>query len=156
MSDFAFYWKNFAREAKAGDWPVAAWYSNDDHVTKNMNPGDRVWLFTAGDACHLPEAKAAYLVEVFRVQKSIKNSDEDKAYPAREFHFMLVAKPDGVHKIDPPLLVDAIMRPEGHSPEEHIGQLLQKPRKLKEEVVAKLRDTLKAERAEAEGKVFAE
>jgi hypothetical protein len=146
MADFCFYWKHFARENKRGDWPAKAWYSNDDRLAKQIAPGDRVWLLTSGEACGQPELKAAYLVEVFAVQKAIRNTGEDKEYPTNEFHFLLVAEPDKVVKIDPPLLVDAIVRSAETGKDEPIGRYLQKPRKVPVEWLPLLEAELKTQR----------
>jgi len=111
-----------------------------------MTPGDRVWLFTGGDACNQPEKKAGYLVEVFILKKALRNPGEDRAYPANEFHFFLVAEPAKAWKVDPPLLVDEILRGPERLRDEHIGRLLQSPRTLKDDVLTKLKDALAAHR----------
>lgn len=147
MNDFAFYWKNFARENKRGDWPCKAWYSPSDAITKKIEAGDRVWLFTSGEACGLPEARAGFLVEVFFLKKAIKNTGEDKEYPTNQYHFLLVADPDKIVKVEPPLNVDAIVRPSGHDADEPIGKLLTNPRQLKTEAVDGLLAALKEHRA---------
>jgi hypothetical protein len=154
MADYCFYWRHFARERKRGDWPAKAWYSNDDQLAKRIAAGDRVWLLSSGEACGQAELKSAYLVEVFAVQKAIRNAGEDKEYPTNEFHYLLVAQPEAVHKIDPPLLVDAIVRGENQPKEEPIGRFLQKPRKMPEEWLAKLQAELTEKRPEAAKLIF--
>ncbi len=148
MADYGFYWKNFAKDAKRGDWPVKAWYSNDDQLAKRMEAGDRIWLFTSGDACGQTEAKAGYLAEILFIQKVIKNPGEDREYPTGQFHYLIIAEPERAYKIDPPLLADALIRPEGHGKDEPIGRLMQKPRKLQDAARVKLQELLKAERPE--------
>ncbi|MBY0524186.1 MAG: hypothetical protein K2R98_12350 [Gemmataceae bacterium] len=147
MADFAIYWKNFARESKAADWPCTRWFTNADRLGKRA-VGDRLWLFTAGDKCDMAEAKAGYLVEVFRVKCVQENQVIDPDYPSHEFRYVIQGDETRCVKIDPPLLVDDIIRAEGQDPAVAIGTFLQSPRKLDDDNRNRLLDRLRAQRPE--------
>jgi hypothetical protein len=149
MADYVFYWKHFAKDRKRGDWPVGAWYSNDDSLAKKLAAGDRLWYVAGGDTCGQPEHRAAYLAQVLLVQKVIRNPGEDREYPTNQFHYMIVVDPEKRAKLDPPVLADDQLRPPGHDKSEPIGQLMQRPRKLSEETVAALRTLLEASHPDA-------
>ena len=93
-------------------------------------------------------------MQVFQVQKIIRNPGEDREYSSNQFHYLIVAEPEAVYKIDPPCLVDGIFRGEGKSAALPIGQLLQRPRSLQEETSARLREVLKTTHAELAAKAF--
>jgi hypothetical protein len=96
----------------------------------------------------MPQDKYPYIVHVFALKKTIKNTGEDKEYPTNAFHFLLVAVPAKVVKIDPPLNVDRLVRPENHDVNEPFALVLKQPRLLRDDQVKGLLEQLERERPE--------
>ncbi len=143
MADFGIYWKNFAKEGEQGDWPCLGWFTNSERLARQIQAGDRLWLFTTGDACDMPESKMGYLVQLFVVESVAGNPGSNHEYPPTDFAFFIRGSKAGCIKVDPPLLVDTIIREPGTNTDLSIGKVRQSPWKMKEEMASALRSLLK-------------
>ena len=146
MADFGIYWKNFARERQQGDWPCTRWFTNSARLGRHLSPEDRLWLFTSGDACAMPESKLGYLVEIFIVQEVGKNPGTNAAYPPADFKYAIQGDPARCVAVGPPLLVDRLIREDESEARLSIGTARQGPWRLKEGMAATLEDRLRLER----------
>jgi hypothetical protein len=145
MADFGIYWKNFARERRQGDWPCTRWFTNSDPLGRAA-PGDRLWLITSGERCGMAEGSLGYLVEVLVVRSVANNTESDSDYPPADYAFAVHGDPARCLVVDPPLLIDRLIRRASSNPELPIGTVHQGPWRLKGEVVATLLDQLQQER----------
>jgi hypothetical protein len=128
MSAYAVYWKNFAKDRAAGNWPCPRWYSNFA-ILRDLEAGDLLFLFASGKACQKPEQHAGYLVQLFEVESVGRNPGDNASYPADEFEYVISASAQGA-ALTPRLLVDSIVRLPEHLPEMPIGQIRQQPHRL--------------------------
>jgi hypothetical protein len=155
MPDFGIYWKNFAKESKQGDWPCSHWFTNSERLRKAVS-GDHFWLFTSGDTCDMTESKMGYLVEIFTVQDTISNSGNNSDYPSQDFGYVVNGDCTRCLEVEPPLLVDPIIREKETGPEIPIGRVRQGPWKMKEEMASNLKDFIRNERAGIFEKIFSD
>lgn len=149
MADFAIYWKNYVKDCKNSDNSMLTeWFTNADRVIKTIQPNDRIWFFTSGDACGMSDTRKAYLVEVFIVLGTGPNPGQDGDYPPGDFHYAIQGDPNRCLVVNPPLLIDNLIRPGGDNDESHIGQVRQSPVKLKSDVAFQLETFLRNNRPE--------
>jgi hypothetical protein len=148
MANFGVYWKNFTKDRNRQDWPCERWFTNSERLLRRLAAGDRLWLVASGESCQIAGSKQGYLVEVLVVHKVVSNRDGDPEYPVQDFAFTIVGEPGRCPAIDPPLLVDELMRPEGQDAGIPIGTLRQAPWKLPDAVVAQLEERLRSEKAD--------
>jgi hypothetical protein len=145
MADYGVYWKNFARERKRQVGACTRWFTNS-HLGRRAAPGDRLWLIANGNVCGLPGAQMGYLVQVLTVRTVERNDGRDAGYPSGDFATIIEGEPARCVPIEPPILIDHLVREEGQAPEMPFGTLHQNPWKLKDNVAARLIDHLRQER----------
>jgi hypothetical protein len=143
MADFGIYWKNFAKDRRHHPGPLLRWFTNSQRLVRHLTPGDRLWLFTTGHACDMAESRLGYLVEVFTVHCVRANDGLDTEYPRHDFGLVIVADASRSLVVDPPLLVDDLLRPAGRPADISIGTVRQSPWKLPAEAATKLEDRLR-------------
>ncbi len=151
MPDFGFYWKNFAKDS---DWPCARYFSGAERVVGKISRQDHVWLFASGDTCGMSEGNSGYLVQVFVVGSVGPNPGDNPEYRVETFPQSIDADPNRCVAVDPPLLVDEIVRGTQGDRHLHIGRVRQKPWRLSEDMVGKLRQLLNNERRDQFVHVF--
>jgi hypothetical protein len=151
MADFCIYWRNFAKDCDAYGFgrskPLFDWRTSSTSLYDAVRSGDWLWFFACGEACGAPERTAGYLVELFSVREREPNRGDDTPYNPEDFRYTIWADKALCFWVEPPLLVDAIIRPGGQPTSRHIGNLLQGPRRLKEEMVVRLEKVLRHERS---------
>jgi len=138
MANLAVYWRNFDKESSRGDWPCTRWFSNRERLVSKLANGDRLWLFTSGDKAGRSEINSGYLVEVFVVDRVSENAEGASNYAPEEFGYVIHGDALRCEKVDPPLLIDEIIRPAGHEVSEPIGRLRQGPWRLTDADVTEL------------------
>ena len=152
MRDFRIYWKNYAVDCNNFGFgiarPLIDWRTSATRFFEAVQPGDWLWFFTSGQACDMPATTAGYLVHLFCVERKEPNKGDDTHYPTEEFRYAIWAATDRCFWLDPPLLVDAIIRPGEHPADRHIGQLIQGPQAMKDAAVAMLEKALQRDRSE--------
>jgi hypothetical protein len=129
MVNWGVYWAFFKRERES--WPVTSWLVGSGSRLAHIEPGDRLWLVTSGQLATMDQETFGYLVEVFEVDAVEDINDE-------RFKFKIVGKVARCIAIDPPLLVDSVVRPEGADTERSIGTFRQGPWKLSAEATERL------------------
>src|SRR5262249_44696883 len=107
--------------------------------------GDWFWFFTSGEKCEMARKTAGYLVSIFQVLSCEANKGDDPPYSPTNYKYTIRADKSRCIWIATPLLVDEIIRPAGHGKREHIGNLLQGPRRLSEMAVSRLKTALERE-----------
>jgi hypothetical protein len=143
------YWKFFGREDEP--WPVDHWRIGAGSRLAQAEPGDRLWLFTSGQRCRLPEfpgQELGYLVEIMEI-----GGIEGERTKGR-FAFRIRAKQDRHVAVRPGLLVDEYVRPARSDRAAPIGSLWQGARKLSEQAVSGMIEKLRQERPVAFGRFF--
>ena len=149
MTHWGAYWKFFGREDEP--WPVNHWRIGAGSRLAKAEPGDRLWLFTSGQRCRLPEMpgqKLGYLVEIMEIG-SVGNDSADE-----RFALLIKGRPDRCVAVRPGLLVDEFMRPAKSDRQAPIGSLWQGARKLSEQAVSGMIEKLRQERPVAFEKFF--
>ncbi len=139
MADYLIYWPNYRQDRKryelGPDNPLVDWRTSQERLHRSFQSGDRFWFITAGNSFGGDVPTAAYLVNMFVAGEMRANSGDDPNYPGNEFRYTVLAADNSARWIDPPILVDELVRPDGHVAEEHIGILLQGgPRRLNDDV----------------------
>jgi hypothetical protein len=134
MTDVLLYWRDFRRNlsARADEIRLWRWHSKAS-LLAGLEPGDRLWMVTSGKNLGLDAEQAGFLVAMWRVERSELNAGDDPAYPSDNYRYRVTADPTGSLTIDPPVLVDHIVRPLGRDKAVGIGRFLQGPRKLSDE-----------------------
>ncbi len=139
MADFRVFWRDFVRETRLGIWPCLGWRTNAERLGSS-SPGDRVWIFTDGARCQMENDNAGYLVEILTVARVVdEGSDEGRRY-------LVEGKPKRCLMVDPPLLVDEIVRPPERDRSVPIGTFLQGARCLSEDKLDQLMRLIRHER----------
>ena len=146
MADFGIYWKNFARESASGDWPCTRWFTNSERLVRQLAPGDRLWLIATGRACGMAESQMGYLVELFVVRRVEANPGSNPDYPRADVAYAISGDDTSCLRVDPPLLVDPLIRGEESGPGVSIGMVRQGPWRLKVEMAAQLLEHVQRER----------
>ncbi len=150
MSDYCIYWRNFGADCETYSYceekPISDWRTSSTKIYGPLRTGDWFWLITGGDKCGMPRRTAAYLVAMFRVASKGPNLGDDAPYPPDDYKYTIWADKSQCIWVAPPLFVDEIVRPGGHPEEKHIGSLLQGPRRMQDDVAAKLRKKLQRDR----------
>jgi len=83
--------------------------------------------------------QAGFLVAIWKVKEVLQNPGDDPAYPKDDYRYRVVADSAESIRLDDPVVVDHLLRPEGRDRGASIGRFLQGPRKLSEEKVRLLR-----------------
>jgi hypothetical protein len=145
VADFAIYWKNYTIDCESYGLgptnPLVGWRTNSERLASQVQAGDRLWFFVAGETCGGAVAGAAYLANVFRARGVEKNRGDNPEYPADKYRYRIIGEPSDSTWVEP-VLADTIIRSEGYDTEAHIGQQLQSPRQLTPEVVMQLESLL--------------
>jgi hypothetical protein len=120
-----------------------------------LHNGDRLWLFTSGLLCGYedePRRHQVYLVQLLRVEECDDNPDFDPSqppHPSENVRFRIWVQDDGCLAIDPPLLVEDIIFPDGRNfpPDrgQTVGERLQQPRRLVGSTLQALRARVQTE-----------
>lgn len=136
---FASFWKCFDEPIEP--LTVKIWRIKKGSRLANAIADDALWLFTSGRKCksklndsELPAIvgdELAYLAEVFTVKQVI----QDKV---GEYDLCVRGLPKRCLRVNPPLLIDDIVRPGGHESDEPIGSLRQGAWRLKDEMADQL------------------
>jgi hypothetical protein len=139
MTDWGIYWKFFVEDEGA----CTGWNTNSQRLKDIVSLGDWIWLFACGRSCarlcgEEYEPQLGYLAEIF-VVKRIGNA------PDGNRKFRIDADEERCFLIEPPLLVDELIRPRGRARSDPIGELRQTPWNLKE-IVEQLKSSLRQER----------
>jgi len=141
MPDLLIYWRDYRRNRAAADRGARgddrSWHTGSRLATR-LQPGDRLWLATAGAQLGLVPRTAGFLVEVWTVLDVVANPGDQPDYPAGRYARRIVARLDAALSPRAPAPVDDIIRPAGSSPAAPIGQLLQGPRTLTEAAIGRL------------------
>lgn len=140
MSNYGVYWAYFKRERE--NWPVTSWLVGSGSRLAHVEPGDRLWLMTSGQLAQMDQDNLGFLVEVLEVQ-AVEDINEEK------FKFRIVGTASRCIAIDPPMLVDGVVRPDGADAERSIGTFWQAPWKLTLEAANELLSLLQQHRAAA-------
>jgi hypothetical protein len=147
MADFAIYWKNLAKDCErygyGPDKPLFDWRTNSERLFRQLGRGGRLWFIASGTTCGAAESTSAYLVNAYRVDRVETNTGDDPIYPPDEFRYTVWADRATCRWMDPPLLIDALLRPAGRKADRHIGNSLQAPRRLGDEALANLQQLLR-------------
>lgn len=148
MTDLLVYWRDFRRNAAttAPDSPLRRWHSSA-RCFAALEAGDRLWLVTAGESLGLQSRHAAYLVAVWEIEQVGHNPGDAPDYPSDRYRYRAIAQEAAVNSTQLPVCVDDIVRPRGSSPDLPIGRLLQGPRRLPAESVARLEASLTTSQA---------
>lgn len=150
MTDFGVYWPFFSKRNEP--WPLDGWRLGSGSRLADVERGDRLWLFTSGKKCKMklkdrfvcdPAAEnAGFLTQVLTVESIA---------PDRQGGFDLDISADMRHspQVDPPLLIDHLVRPEGADGNISIGRFRQAAWKLPANTVDLLKELLRRERKSA-------
>ena len=140
MIDILIYWRDYKQNWVYEEIGERAWYWHSNaKLVGELLSGDRVWLVTSGKNLRREPEQAAFLVAVWQVRAVVPNPDDDRAYPADEYRFRIVADDTASIRLDDPVLIDHLVRPQGRDQATGIGRFLQGPRKLKNDMVRLLR-----------------
>jgi hypothetical protein len=140
MADVLVYWRDYKQNwirQHAGE-PAWCWHSNSK-VLGDLQPGDRLWLVTSGENVQAEAKLSGFLVAIWRVKEVLENPGDDPAYPKDDYRYRVVADSAESVRLDDPVVVDHILRPEGRDRGASIGRFLQGPRKISDEKARLLR-----------------
>jgi hypothetical protein len=154
MNDFAIYWRDFAVESGANGKPATGWATSREWLVDRIKPGDRVWLFTGGDSCGMPEPQLAYLAAIFFVEGTGHHPRFDPSLPRRSPRYRITADKARSYLIAPLLLIDDVLRQAKYSKDRHIGEVRQTPWQLSWTEIGELRSRLHKQRSELYNKIF--
>lgn len=136
---FASHWKCFDEYIEP--LTVTIWRIKGGSRLASAIPGDILWLFPSGLKCmrKLDEDEwpvdvaenAAYLAEVFTVQRVVPEKVE-------YYDLCVEGTPERCIRLNPPILVDDIVRPPGHELDVPIGSLRQGAWRLRDEMADQL------------------
>ena len=143
MTDLLVYWRDYQRNVAAADLhtPLRRWHSSSRYFAA-LEAGNRLWLVTSGDGLGLLPRHAAFLVGVWRIERLCENPGDDPAYPTDRYRYRALATDSTVPAARLPVCVDEIVRPRGSAEQVPIGRLLQGPRRLSAETIARLEAVL--------------
>ncbi len=140
MVDVLVYWRDYKQNWIRQHAGERAWYwHSNSKVLGDLQPGDRLWLVTSGENVKAEATQAGFLVAIWQVKEVLENPGDDPAYPKDDYRFRLVADSAESVRLDDPVVVDHLLRPEGRDRGASIGRFLQGPRKLTNEKVRLLR-----------------
>ena len=143
MADWAIYWKYYRSESGADGEPVTGWVTDRERLVDSVEPGDRIWLFIAGDACGDKEHHyRAYLAQLLVVEGSGYHPEYEPGDTDCP-HYQIDGIDDRCILISPPALVDDILRKANGKPLQHIGIARQTPFQLEGGEVTRILDLLK-------------
>ncbi len=135
MTDVLIYWRDYQKNAAAH---FAGWHSNS-RLLGNLQPGDRLWMVTAGRNLGQEAEQAGFLVAIWQVKQAVPNPSDDPAYPSEKYRYRVVADHEHSTSFAQPVPVDHILRPIGRDRAVSIGTFLQGPRKINGEKFRQLR-----------------
>jgi hypothetical protein len=142
MTHFGVLWPFFSKVSEP--WPVNGWCLGNRSPLADVEKGDLLWLFTSGKKCKKKleapnragiQDSLGYLTQILEV---------DTIRPGGWLGLEIGATQRGVWKIDPPLLIDDVVRPPGWDSTAPIGRLRQCPWKLKGDAVDALHVALRS------------
>ena len=140
LSDVLIYWRDYKQNWVYEGIGERAWYWHSNaKLVGDLLPGDRVWLVASGRNLRREPQQAAFVVAVWQVRAVVLNPDVDRAYPAHEYRFRIVGDETASIRLDEPVLIDHLVRPQGHDKATGIGRFLQGTRRLKSDMVRLLR-----------------
>jgi hypothetical protein len=142
MGNWRIYWKWFKNDREP--WPVSGWLTNNSRL-KSLRNGSRLWLLISGEACDLAD-ELTYLAEVLCVKSIGNNSEFDPERRAGDNNPRFEVQGKHWVAIDPPLLVEDIIFPDGRDMSVHVGMRLQTPCEMDTDTVRALEARLKKER----------
>jgi hypothetical protein len=155
MADWLIYWADFDGQRAAG-WPPRPrtatpfdwWRTNNTRLVEQLCRNDRLWLFTSGMLCGQeasPGIYQTYLPQVIRCDRCDKNPEFDPRmpkHPSENVQYRVWLREEGSLALDPPLLVEDIIFPDGRDfpPRrgQTVGERLQTPRTLEPDIVRSL------------------
>lgn len=127
--NYLIYWRDY--EPNILDGRTDGWYSNS-RTMAGVQPGERLWLVTAGRNIDHEDRAAAFLVAVWTADLVLPNPG-DELYPEDEYRYMVTVtsqKWEFYGKPKPPIHVDPVLRPAGADKTISIGRFLQGPRPM--------------------------
>lgn len=140
MTNVLVYWRDYKQNWIRQFAGERAWHwHSKSKVLGELQPGDRLWMVTAGGNVGSEAKQAGLLVAVWKVREVVENPGDDPAYPQDDYRYRVMADPLESVALGEPVLVDHILRPEGRDRAVSIGRFLQGPRKLSDEKVRALR-----------------
>ena len=140
MTDVLVYWRDYKQNWIRQHAGERAWYwHSNSKVLGELLPGDRLWLVTSGEGVQAEAKQAGFLVAIWKVKEVLENLGDDPAYPKDDYRYRLVADNAESIRLDDPVVVDHLLRPEGRDRAVSIGWVLQGPRKLSDEKARLLR-----------------
>lgn len=146
MADFAAYWPRYPDESGLDGEPVTSWLTSREWWVNRMKPGDRLWLFITGEAWSAGgNPGRGYLAEVLLIER-VENYAEYDAKEAGSPRFEIVGDPDRCVLVDPPLMIDELLRRPDKSKAQHIGLARQTPLQFDEMEVTRLLKLLRRAR----------
>ena len=146
MGNWQIYWAWFGKEGEP--WSVTGWLTNNTRL-QSLRAGSRLWLLISGKACDFrdsPSVSQTYLAEVLCVEKIGPNPDYDPDLAAGVDNLRFRIEGSHAVKINPPLLVEDFIFPDGRDLSVPVGQRLQTPREMEYSTVCALEARLKKDR----------
>ena len=145
MADWAIYWRNYRSESREHGEPIINWLTSRDWLVNRMRRGDRIWLFTGGDACGDEDAPYRGYVAQLLVVDGWGNYEEHEPGVPGSPQYRIDGIEDRCILVQPPGLVDSIFRQPGKDPELHIGTARQSPFEMDGAQVAELLTLLRGQ-----------
>jgi hypothetical protein len=140
MTDVLVYWRDYKQNWIRQHAGERAWYwHSNSKVLGELQPGDCLWLVTSGENVQAESTQAGFLGAIWKVKEVLENPGDDPAYPKDDYRYRIVADSAESFRLDDPVVVDHLLRPEGRDRGASIGRVLQGPRKLSGEKVRLLR-----------------
>lgn len=156
MADFAIYWPDFPKESRKHRRPVFGWNTRRDWLYDKVKRGDRLWLFTSADKCgqgDQSQGHLGYLAEVFFVEGKRNHPRHDPSEQNTP-KYEIIGDSQRCMLIDPPLLIDELIRQPGKRKDQHIGLARQNPFELDGMEATRLFDCVKRQRPSFYGRLF--
>jgi len=147
VTHLASYWQFFDSPDESP--VVMCWRIRSHSRLADAEKGDILWLFTSGIKCkkkldedNLPdgdvEDNQAYLIEVFTVQCIVPEVEG-------QFKLLVEGARGKCVGLCPPILIDDIVRPDGHERDTPIGSLRQGAWRLRAEMAESLEERRRRE-----------
>jgi hypothetical protein len=140
MTDMLIYWRNYKKDQRdrAPEGHMPFWHSSSKRIAQ-LQPGDLLWVVVAGQSIQIMPPKAAFLVGIWQVADVIDNPGDHEAFSPIRFKYRILIDAEGSRTLTSPPNVDHILRPPGKAATIAIGQFLQQPRKISEEILQQLK-----------------
>lgn len=114
MADVLIYWRDYKQNWIRQHAGERAWYwHSNSKVLGELQPGDRLWMVTSGGNVQAEVEQAGFLVAIWKVKEVLENPGDDPAYPKDAYRYRVVADSAESVRLDEPVVVDHILRPEG-------------------------------------------